>query len=242
MENKLIPIGKTAQKLGVSINTLRRWDVAGRLSSSRSGPKGHRFYKQIDLDLFLRNESALAKQWATAQVGMMPMSEVYCPTRDVFQARLEKLQFSLEGIVSESAMYLLSAISGEIGNNSFDHNLGNWPDITGVYFSYDISNRNIVLADRGQGVLETLKRVKPELTSASDALRVAFTETISGRSPEARGNGLKFVRKVIVENPFTLEFQTGDAKIFLKQYDNDIMTFPADKYIGGCIAVIGFEK
>jgi len=53
-------------------------------------------------------------------------------------------------------------------------------------------NRKVVLADRGQGVLTTLKRVRRELTNSSEAIRVAFTETISGRYPETRGNGLKF--------------------------------------------------
>lgn len=242
MPNQLISISKAAQTLGVSVNTLRRWDAAGRLLSTRSGPRGYRFYKQEDINLFLRNESVLAKQWAVSPVGVVPPNDVYCPTRDIFQARLDKLQYSLKDTVSESAMYLLIAIAGEIGNNSFDHNLGNWPDIIGIYFSYDINNRNIVLADRGQGILKTLKRARPQLTTTSEALKVAFTETISGRTPEDRGNGLKFVRKVIIENSFTLKFQTGDAEIFLKKDDNDIITFPADEYLGGCIAVIGIEK
>ena len=60
-------------------------------------------------------------------------------------------------------------------------------------------NRKIVLADRGQGILTTLKRVRPELINSSEAMRLAFTETISGRYPETRGNGLKFVRSIIVE-------------------------------------------
>ena len=242
LSNDLISIREATKQLGVSIDTLRRWDAAGRLPSVRSGPRGHRFYRQTDINLFLRNESALAKQWAIASVGVTPPNDVYCPTRDVFQARLERLQHSLENIVPDSARYLLSAIAGEIGNNSFDHNLGNWPDITGIYFSYDLNNRNIVLADRGQGILKTLRHARPQLTNAGEALKVAFTETISGRTPEARGNGLKFVRKVIIENPFTLKFQTGDAKLFLKEHDNNISILPAGEYIRGCIAIIGFEK
>jgi len=242
MQNKLISIGEAAEKLGVSVKTLRRWDAAGNLPSTRSGPKGHRYYKEIDLNLFLRNESALAEQWAMVSVGVIPLNEVYCPTRDVFQARLEKLQHLFQGVVSDQARYLLCAVAGEIGNNSYDHNLGNWPDITGIYFAYDISNRQIVLADRGQGILKTLKRARPQLASASEALKVAFTETVSGRMSEARGNGLKFVRKVIIENPFTLKFQTGDAEIFLKEGDSDIITFPSEGDIRGCLAIIGFEN
>ena len=125
----------------------------------------------------------MAQQWASAPVGYAPHPDLYCQTRDVFQARLEKLQSVLRDKVSFSAMSLLSAVAGEIGNNSFDHNLGNWPDIPGIFFSYDMRIRTVVLADRGQGILATLKRVKPQLHTASEALNVAFTETISGRSP-----------------------------------------------------------
>ena len=241
MLNSLISIGEASKQLGTSIDTLRRWDTTNRLPSIRRGPRGHRFYRQADLDLFLRNESSLAKQWAMAPVGVPPSNDVYCQTRDVFQARLERLQHALQGKVSESAVSLLSAVAGEIGNNSFDHNLGNWPDVTGIYFSLDMRNRNIVLADRGQGVLATLKRVRPELNNAMEAVKVAFTEMVSGRFPEARGNGLKFVRSVIIENPFTLKFQTGDASLLLKEYDKDLPIVHVEEYIRGCIAIIGFE-
>ena len=81
MQNKLISIGEAAQKIGVSVKTLRRWDFGARLPSIRSGPSGHRFYKQLDIDLFLRNESVLAKQWASAVVGVTPLDDLYCPTR-----------------------------------------------------------------------------------------------------------------------------------------------------------------
>ena len=50
------------------------------------------------------------------------------------------------------------------------------------------------------------------------------------------------MRKVIIENPFILDFQTGDAKIFLKEGDNDIVTLATEEYVRGCVAIIGFEK
>jgi len=240
MPSKLISIGKASKLLGVSIDSLRRWDKTHRLLSVRNGPKGHRYYRQTDINVFLRDIVTLVEQWASAETGITPEQDVYCQTRDIFQARLEKLQSSLQRAVPSSATSLLSAIAGEIGNNSFDHNLGNWPDITGIYFSYDLGNRVIVLADRGQGILATLKRVRPALTNDGDALKVAFTETISGRFPEARGNGLKFVRQVVTGNPFTLYFQTGDAGLNLKQYDKDVVVKRANSYIRGCFAIISF--
>jgi hypothetical protein len=240
MTDKLISIGKTVKLLGVSIDTLRRWDKAGKLQSVRSGIRGHRYYRQTDIDLFLRNVFSLAMQWASAQTGFEPEQNEYCQTRDIFQARLEKIQSVLIRKMTIDAVSLICAVAGEIGNNSFDHNLGNWPDIPGIFFAYDMKNCRIILADRGQGILKTLKRVKPELKTASMALKVAFTETISGRMPEARGNGLKFVRAVITANPFTLNFQTADAYLFLKQYDAGINVKQAEIPIGGCLAVIEF--
>jgi len=78
-------------------------------------------------------------------------------------------------------------------------------------------NRKVVLADRGQGILTTLKRVRPWLVNSNEAIRVAFTEMVSGRYPETRGNGLKFVRSIIIKNPFTLYFQTENSRLYLKE-------------------------
>lgn len=242
MQNKLIPISEAARLLGVSIDTLRRWDAKGRLKSTRSGFKGHRYYLQSDIDEFLQDIGVLARNWAEALNASEIKTEMYCETRDVFQARLESFQFKLSRIAPLATVSLVTAVAGEIGNNSFDHNLGNWPDIPGIFFSYSMRNRTVVLADRGLGILATLKRVRPQLNNSEEALKVAFTETISGRSPEIRGNDLKFVRSVIIKNPFTLDFQTGDAYLHLKEHDNEVITQKLNKSIRGCFAIIGFES
>ena len=103
-------------------------------------------------------------------------------------------------------------------------------------------NRKVVLADRGQGILTTLKRVRPELVDSSEAIKMAFTETISGRYPETRGNGLKFVRSIIIKEPFSLTFQTGDAKLYLKKDDIELNIQKIESSIKGCFAVINFEE
>lgn len=241
MLNELLSIGKAAELLGVSIDTLRRWDIAGRLMSIRSGPRGHRFYRQSDIDQYLQEIDVIARNWVETISPLEPNSDAYCQTRDVFQARLEQFQSKLSRIAPLDTVSLITAIAGEIGNNSFDHNLGNWPDMPGIYFSYAIRNRKVVLADRGQGIFTTLKRVRPELTRAGEALKVAFTETISGRYPETRGNGLKFVRSIIIDNPFTLYFQTGDVSIYLKQHDRNVIVQQEKTTVRGCFATIGFE-
>ncbi len=242
MQNKLISIGKTAHLLDVSIDTLRRWDSKGRLKSIRNGLSGHRYYLQTDIEEFLQDIKSMAQKWGEALNPIEPQAQDYCKTRDIFQARLETFESKLANTVPLATVSLITAAAGEIGNNSFDHNLGNWPDIPGIFFAFSLRARLVALADRGLGILATLKRVRPDLSNSQEALNVAFTETVSGRYPETRGNGLKFVRKIITENPFTLEFKTGSAYLFLQKNDKNINIRKSDTEIKGCFAIISFEN
>jgi hypothetical protein len=242
MNKKLLSIGETADIIGVSVDTLRRWDKSGRFSAFRVSPTGNRYYRRQDVELFVKNPVALVTHWVSNSNPFEPDDKHYCQTRDVFQARLEHFRDELVETVDGDFSSLVTAIAGEIGNNSFDHNLGNWPDILGVYFSYSLTEKRIVLADRGLGVLSTLKRVRPELANHIEALRVAFTETISSRAPESRGNGLKFVRNVVASHPINLSFQTGDAILIMKKENSDIDINIADEPIRGCLVIIRFNN
>ena len=239
MNSNLLTIGQTSKLLGVSIDTLRRWDKSGKFSSVRISTGGNRYYRKSDVDLFIKEPLAMAQNWATSVSAYEPDQEYYCKTRDVFQARLEHLQSELLDTNNVSAS-LISAIAGEIGNNSFDHNLGNWPDVLGIYFSYSLTEKKIILADRGLGILFTLKKVRPDLNNHKEALKVAFTETVSGRAPESRGNGLKFVRNIVMQNPIKLTFQTGDAFLELEQGKQDIEIGISKRSAPGCLAVIEY--
>lgn len=237
-EKDLISIGEASEILGVSITTLRRWDESGRLLAEKTSG-GQRRYSKAKIELYLSDLFALAKDWCIN--GTEIPERFYCPNSSVFQSRVIKMQtvlFETKGL--EQIFSLLTAVVGEIGNNSFDHNLGNWPDISGVFFGYDNNKRKIVLADRGQGILETLKRVKPGLSTPEDALLTAFTEVISGRAPEERGNGLKFVKKVVTENQMGLLFQTGDAKLDLIKDGRGLHIQHATENIRGCLALLTF--
>ncbi|MEA3272666.1 MAG: helix-turn-helix domain-containing protein [Patescibacteria group bacterium] len=241
MKDEYKNIRKAAEILGVSINTLRRWDETGKLKSIREKAGKHRFYRRKDLELFKMSLFDLAMDWALDKKGYGPEDKFYCQNSSIFQGRLDHLTGDLKRIPELSILYsLISLITGEIGNNSFDHNLGNWPDIPGIFFGYDINKKEIVLADRGQGIFYTLKRVKPDLKNHKEALSVAFTDFISGRAPEARGNGLKLVRKVIEKNPINLEFQSGDALLKLQRDGKKLNIKKGQKSIRGCIALIKF--
>ena len=185
------------------------------------------------------NIKQLSYNWITADPQNVDTAgDFYCQTRDIFQAKLEKMKIMLSKNkkLSESR-FLLSAISGEIGNNSFDHNLGNWPDVMGIFFGYEIFNDKciIVLADRGLGVLKTLQRVKHELNNHKDALNTAFTQTISSRYPERRGNGLKFVKNSIESKKFNLIFKSGNAEININKIFK-VEEIPEN--INGCLVII----
>ena len=135
-------------------------------------------------------------------VGGLPVPDVsqYCATRDVFEGRLARL-LSYAGSVGlpESDAALLTAVAGEIGNNTYDHNLGHWRDQPGCYFAYAVDAPALLvwIADRGRGVLASLQQAVPARSDHQKALEMAFERIVSGRHPERRGNGLKFVRSVI---------------------------------------------
>lgn len=238
-EQELITISDAAEILGVSIDTLRRWDKSGKLSPIKTSNAGYRLYSRSQIELYLNDLFALAKDWVVQ--GTEIPSKFYCSNSAVFQTRLTQMQ-DLLGSVQELATIftLVVAVAGEIGNNSFDHNLGNWPDTLGIFFAYDVHKKVVILADRGLGILATLKRVKPALHTHEQALRVAFTEILSGRSPESRGNGLKFVRKIVAENPIDLLFQTGDAELVLTKDNSALDVKRSSEPFRGCLALITF--
>lgn len=167
-------------------------------------------------------------------------SEYYCKTRDVFEARNDKTPEKLiaKGM-NEGLAYLIFSILGEIGNNSFDHNLANWPDVIGVFFvlEYNGKNGRAIIADRGLGVLNTLKKAKSDLGSDKEALELAFTKKISSRVLENRGNGLKFVKNNVIERNLVLEFYSGNAHAHI---NHGIKIDDSKNYINGCIAILNF--
>lgn len=123
-----------------------------------------------------------------------------CETRDQFAARLAR--FKQYDLTYETQALIIST-SGEIGNNSFDHNIGQWKDIPGCWFEIQKTRNRlwVLIADRGQGIYHSIFRVMPNLRDEASAVKRVFEEHISGRAPEKRGNGLKFVKKSITDSP-----------------------------------------
>ncbi|MBI2024652.1 MAG: MerR family transcriptional regulator [Candidatus Harrisonbacteria bacterium] len=239
MEEKLLKISEAAEILGVSIDTLRRWDESGKLTAIKKEGGTHRYYKEKDIEIFASDLFKFGSDWIS-QGAEFP-GTFYCPTSAVFQAKLVKMERMLMEKPGFEKLYsLIVLIAGEIGDNSFAHNLGKWPDTPGIFFGYDIEKGIIVLADRGLGILETLRRVRPNLSTHTKAVEVAFTEFLSGRAPEKRGNGLKLVREVVLANPIDLFFVSGDAEVHLKGDDKTFRVTRGPNVVRGCMAKINF--
>lgn len=243
MEEVLIPIGEAAERLQVTVTTLRRWDEAGKLRAYRKTPGGDRYYRESDLYFFPNTLYETAFNWASISPEYSKPAPKYLHTenRASFEGRLMDFQKELMAIPEfEEIFPLVIAVCGEIGGNSFDHNIGKWPDLHGIFFSYDIENREVVLADRGVGIKNTLRQTVPTIQNDKEALRIAFTDFISGRAGESRGNGLKFVREVVEKNLMHLKFQTGDAQLEIKRESQDLDIEKAVRYLSGCIAYIKY--
>lgn len=128
----------------------------------------------------------------------------YSTTRDIFQARLDQIFHNLvASTVVPSDLPLIVAAIGEIGNNSFDHNMGHWRDVPGCFLATAFCEEGFsaAIVDRGQGIRATLSRVDRSISTDQLAVEAAFVKRLSGRFPEKRGNGLKFVRAVINSHP-----------------------------------------
>lgn len=237
----LVSIKEAANYLGVSEATLRRWDNNGTFKATFVSPGGHRYYSLSDLGRKTKGIFRVAQEWASAEQSYTPEHDFYCSTSDRFKTRHERMAHEIDAnpLLQQTAS-LISSAAGEIGNNSFDHNLGNWPDIRGTFFAYDLGKRVVVLADRGVGVLTTLRRIRPGLKTDEEALRVAFTEFVTGRAPEHRGNGLKYVKDALTQSGADLTFQSGDAVLEIRKGKPEFKIKKADVPIRGSLSLIEY--
>lgn len=234
-------IRKASKILNISKDTLRRYSEKGLIKTYRDS-NGYRIFSEESLSGFIRkNAFVLAQKWVFSDSGEDFLREFYFPYSDFFRIGSEKIRevFVEDGFSDQESIYY-ETIIGEIGNNSFDHNLGKWT-IPGVLMIYN--GREIVLADKGVGVLNTLKEIIPGLDNYKDALRVAFTEIVSGRSPESRGNGLKYVRSIIENGKIKAELQffSGDYVVVIKPR-REMLIKKGKKFFNGCIAKIKIIK
>ncbi|MBR5095878.1 MAG: hypothetical protein IK094_02085 [Treponema sp.] len=160
-------------------------------------------------------------------------ADFFCVSRDIFQARLDSF-------ISKTGKYIESAVIGEIGNNSIDHN---WEyasgQMRGAYFNLELCEGCAVLADYGRGIRESLSKVL-KLESDLEAITAGFTKQVSGRLPEQRGNGLKFVAETVKNKNWSMYFQTGNACCIIEK--GQIKFTETKDCVTGCMAIINFGE
>lgn len=141
-----------------------------------------------------------AFSWMAARALKKSPTDTVCETRDILAARLSPFKALIKkGLRPDDLSLIISAV-GEVGNNSFDHNLGQWRDVPGCWMEIQTTGNRlwICIADRGQGIYNSLSKVHSKIKTDQAAIETAFEKFISGRAPEKRGNGLKFVKSTIV--------------------------------------------
>lgn len=132
-----------------------------------------------------------------------------------------------QGLDGNASSLIVSAI-GELTNNCFDHNLGYWKDTPGCCVSWSKENNTLTfcIADRGRGIVETLRQVAGKEKTSQEILQTAFEKVITGRAPENRGNGLKYVRQSILLNEQnSLKCFSNDCSY---QINNSVLPVPAE--------------
>ncbi len=164
----------------------------------------------LNMEIEKLNEVA---KWYFSGTSTQLIKENFCKTRSEYNGRLTSYEFSLKKTFSEDCLFLLSSSLGEIGNNCFDHNLGFWQDEAGCLFIRE--NRFALICDRGRGIKESLSSVYTLTKDDKDFISIAFNKIITGRAPEKRGNGLKFVKKNILNCKLGLLCLSTDESLHL---------------------------
>jgi sensor histidine kinase regulating citrate/malate metabolism len=181
--------------------------------------------KQVEL-IFMKTREAIL-QFLNNGVIVETDSFFYCQTRDQSASRLSRWiqEFQQLGISSQDSA-VLTAIIGELTNNCFDHNLGQWHNPSGCVVGFE-TNAELVavtIADRGQGIVASLNKALRSALPAQEILKKAFEERISGRAPEKRGNGLKFVLRHLGNNQGSLLCCSQGAMYSFGQPNKGIIT------------------
>jgi len=156
---------------------------------------------------------------ATGQEDLNIKKITHCRLRSHFDGKLSYFletfrEFGLKKIDPERVTSLI----GELGNNSFDHNLGNWPtDFMGcliIVKNYPKEKYvQVIVSDAGVGFLTSLLPAFPELKNDIEALRKGLRGN-TGRVGEKRGNGLKVIQDWTIKNfSGKVSIQSGEGLI-----------------------------
>jgi superfamily II DNA or RNA helicase len=114
---EFLQVSEAAEYIGVSPQTLRRWDRAGRLTAVRRPQSGYRYYRRSDLEPFrleYRRAAEVAHDggeiFVTANANIEANEQLREPQRDAHRAVREHF-----GISSEPAIIVIPVGCGKTG-------------------------------------------------------------------------------------------------------------------------------
>jgi len=157
------------------------------------------------------------KNWYEKGIRSEFIEDNWCRTRADFNARLASYYNQLVKRFNEECIFLVLSSIGEVGNNCFDHNLGYWQDEPGCLFIRE--DQFSLIVDRGQGIKSSIQKVVSKMANSS-SIEFVYSHIISGRAPEKRGNGLKFVKKNVFQCGISLYVQTQKERFSLNADKN----------------------
>ncbi len=125
---------------------------------------------------------------------------LHCEFRDALEAQLSskiRRMFRHFGL-NELDEARATALVGELGNNVFDHNDGQWPSsIRGAIILAQHNPKKhrieIVVADPGIGFSGSLRAADKTIPSDVEAIKLGMSG-VTGRVGETRGNGLRVIQ------------------------------------------------
>lgn len=187
------------------------------------------YLKRMHFDMFLREVgySKEADQLIKFNMDEERNHSVQDITRykyqDEFNAKLENFLRMFTGFgFSVSNAHRATALVGELGNNVFDHNSGDWPtDIAGCIIAcQNYPKRKLIeiaVGDPGIGFKQSLKTAFPDLPDDVAAIKKGLAG-FTGRVGEDRGNGLKLIQKWTLNNfSGNVIIQSGEGLVVVKQ-------------------------
>lgn len=149
--------------------------------------------KQIDIPIQEHSESDLQEELFQIQ------SYTYKPE---FYGRYESILAKLKHIgISDDTGMLIGSSLGEIVDNAFSHNIGQWSNDLGplviLLMQNNIQKRELTISicDFGIGFLQTIKHNYPKITTEAEAINLALKANVTGRPNQKGGNGLLFLQK-----------------------------------------------
>ena len=97
----LLSIGEASEYLGVSIDTLRRWEKKGKILSYRS-PGGHRYFKQNELDDMFGRKYERAPEEKPRKEYQTKGIESESPAAAIKELEDDQIQDEVDTILSDS--------------------------------------------------------------------------------------------------------------------------------------------